>query len=443
MLKKAGGELSAPIGVSISQAKFPRPFDTGLEYSPPARGDWNIVHMGLLIPNSHQIFFCAQGCLRGVVQTTAEMDAMDRLSWAYLCDEDYADGSMEQNIIDSVAQVIRRMDSRPPCILVFLSCMHLFAGVDFDMIIDELESRFGGIDFVKCYMTPTMRFSGLAPVPTMYKQMYVPLRNVEKDAKSVNIIGYNWAFDEQCELVEILKNAGFELKEITRCGDYQSYLDMAKSQYNITIIPEAVPAGNELEQRLRQKHLYLPVSYDFEKIKQNYRLLCEQLGIELPDLSRQEAEAKEALESAAKALGSRPVAVDFVATHKPLELCRLLLENDFNVKRVFIDVINGEDKDAFDHIKENFPGVELFPTANSSMRFFAGSEQGENEFVAIGQKAAYFCRTDYFVDMVGAKGLYGFDGIKKLAVQITDAAANAKDRKTVIQHKGMGCSSCL
>ena len=89
--------------------------------------------MGLLIPQSHQIYFCAQGCLRGVVQTTAEMDAMDRLSWAYLCDEDYADGSMEYNIIDSVTAVIKRMDERPPCILVFLSCMHLFAGVDFDM----------------------------------------------------------------------------------------------------------------------------------------------------------------------------------------------------------------------------------------------------------------------------------------------------------------------
>lgn len=443
MLKKAGGELAAPTAVSIADAAFPRPFDTGLEYSPPARGDWNIVHMGLLVPQSHQIYFCAQGCLRGVVQTTAEMDAMDRLSWAYLCDEDYADGSMEQNIIDSVAEVIRRMDERPPCILVFLSCMHLFAGVDFDMIIDELESRFGGIDFVKCYMTPTMRFSGLAPVPTMYRQMFVPLRNVQKDDKSVNIIGYNWAFEQSCELVSIIKNAGFELRELPKCKSYSQYLDMAKSRFNITVIPEALPAGADLEERLGQKNLYLPVSWDFEKIKDNYKKLCEQLGAQMPDLSQEQTEAKAALEKAAKALGGRPVAVDFVAAHKPFELCRLLLENGFNVRRVFIDVIGGEDKDAFEFVKVNYPSVELLPTANSSMRFFASTEQTENEFVAIGQKAAYFCRTDYFVDMVGAKSLYGFDGIKKLAEQIADAAQIPKDRKTVIQHKGMGCNSCL
>ena len=442
MLKKAGGEATAPIGVCIKDAQFPRPFGTGLEYSPPARGDWNIVHMGLLIPQSHQIYFCAQGCLRGVVQTTAEMDAMDRLSWAYLCDEDYADGSMEYNIIDSVTAVIKRMDERPPCILVFLSCMHLFAGVDFDMIIEELESRFGGIDFVKCFMTPTMRFSGLAPVPTMYKQMFVPLRECEKDG-GVNIIGYNWAFESSCEFVRIIKSAGVTLRQLPECESYAQYLEMAKSAVNIAIIPEAVPAVQELEERLGQRALYLPVSWDFEKIKDNYKALCGALGIDLPDLSADEKEARAALESAAKVLGGRPVAVDFMAAHKPFELCKMLLESGINVTRIFIDVISGEDEQAFEFIKEKYPEFEIFPTVNTSMRFFAGGQMTENEFVAIGQKAAYFCATDHFVDIVGAKDMYGFDGVKKLAEKIADAAQNKKDRKVVIQHKGMGCQSCL
>ncbi len=91
----------------------------------------------------------------------------------------------------------------------------------------------------------------------------------------------------------------------------------------------------------------------------------------------------------------------------------------------------------------NYPDLEIYPTVNSSMRFFASSCDTENEYLAIGQKAAYFCCTDYFADMVGAKDMYGFDGIKKLAEMIIDASENPKDRKTVIQHKGMGCQSCL
>ena len=68
-------------GINITKAVFPAPFESGLEYNPPTRGVWNIVHTGMLIPESRQIFVCAQGCLRGVILTAAEMNAMDRMSW--------------------------------------------------------------------------------------------------------------------------------------------------------------------------------------------------------------------------------------------------------------------------------------------------------------------------------------------------------------------------
>ena len=49
-------------GINITKAAFPAPFESGLEYNPPTRGVWNIVHTGMLIPESRQIFVCAQGC---------------------------------------------------------------------------------------------------------------------------------------------------------------------------------------------------------------------------------------------------------------------------------------------------------------------------------------------------------------------------------------------
>ena len=47
--------------VRIADANFPAPFRSGLEYSSPARGTWNIVHTGMLIPEAHEIFVCAAG----------------------------------------------------------------------------------------------------------------------------------------------------------------------------------------------------------------------------------------------------------------------------------------------------------------------------------------------------------------------------------------------
>ena len=68
------------IGIPIRDAAFPEPFPQGLEYASPARGTWNIVHTGMLIPQAHEIFVCAASCLRGVVLTAAELGAQDRFS---------------------------------------------------------------------------------------------------------------------------------------------------------------------------------------------------------------------------------------------------------------------------------------------------------------------------------------------------------------------------
>ena len=71
-------------GVRISEIDFDNPFFDGLHYNAPARGVWNIVHTGMLIPEAHQIYVCAQGCLRGVILTAAEMNRMENMSWVAL-----------------------------------------------------------------------------------------------------------------------------------------------------------------------------------------------------------------------------------------------------------------------------------------------------------------------------------------------------------------------
>ncbi len=67
----------------------------------------------------------------------------------------------------------------------------------------------------------------------------------------------------------------------------------------------------------------------------------------------------------------------------------------------------------------------------------------EEKYLAVGQKAAFFCQTDNFVDIVAGGGGYGFEGIKRLAELMAEGAVNKKDRRKVIQHKGWGCESCL
>ncbi|MBR6872614.1 MAG: hypothetical protein IKN17_03795, partial [Ruminococcus sp.] len=179
-------------------------FEAGLEYNAPARGVWNIVHTGLLVPEGHQVYVCAQGCLRGVVLTVAETDQMDRLSWVSLSEEDMFDGTLESDVVDGVAEVIEKLPERPRCILIFLSCMHLFAGADYEVILDELRTQFKDIDFIDCYMTPTMRET-FSPTVWLTKRMCALIKPLPLNERSVGIIGCDRATDEDSELVRIIR----------------------------------------------------------------------------------------------------------------------------------------------------------------------------------------------------------------------------------------------
>lgn len=61
----------------------------------------------------------------------------------------------------------------------------------------------------------------------------------------------------------------------------------------------------------------------------------------------------------------------------------------------------------------------------------------------IGQKAAYFTGSPYFVNVVEGGGMYGFDGIGRMARLIAEAFSEKKDMRGLIQIKGLGCGCMI
>ena len=140
--------------------------DDGLSYSSPARGVWNIVHIGTLVPGGHQIYVCPTSCLRGVVLTTAELGAMDRLSTITVGEDNILEGDMEETLHEGVRKVIDSLPVRPRMMMVFTSCIHHFLAVNYQRIYRLLRKEYPDIDFIDCYMHPIMRRTS-PPVPTL------------------------------------------------------------------------------------------------------------------------------------------------------------------------------------------------------------------------------------------------------------------------------------
>lgn len=444
MLTRIGAPRDADIcEVAIATASFPAPFYSGLEFNAPARGTWNIVHTGMLIPESHHIYACAQGCLRGVVLTAAEMCEMDRFSWISVTEEDMYNGKMESNIVDGVAHIVEGLDPKPRAVMLAISCIHLFAGIDFPYIIETLSERFPDIGFVDGYMHPTMRKGGLNPDQTMRRQLYRLLEQRERNPKQINIIGNDFATSESSELVGMLEDAGYHICDITKCRTFDEYLDLARAALDITTLPAAGPAASDLEERLGIPHIALPISYDFGEIADGYTRLAEKLGFELPNLALDARDAADALEYAYGMVRDVPIEIDYTATPRPLSLAHLLIEHGFNVRRIYLDEISGLERGDFDWLRIHAPELRLASTLHPKMRFEATDEATSREVLAIGQKAAWFANTRTFVDIVAGGGLYGYDGIRQLCGLIAEAWMKDKDTRTVISHKGWGCKSCL
>lgn len=417
-------------------------FESTLEYGAPARGTWNIVHTGMLIPNAHQIFVCASGCLRGVVLTAAEMGASDRFSTIEIKEHNLLDGSMETLIIDGVSTILSKLHYTPSAILLYTSCIHHFIGCDMNYVFSCLREKFPNVDFTDCYMNPIMRKSGHTPDQIMRKQLYSLLKEQPQNDNVINIIGNDFSTDESSELIKILKYGGFEIKEITTCNTYDEYQQMATAKTNITYYPAAKFAGDELKKQLNQKHMYIPCSFNLETIENHIKSLIYDFNINYEfDFETAKENVQSAINRLKSIIKDVPVAIDYTAVSRPFELALLLAENDINVTRIYADSVSAEDKPAFEKLKNISPDLDIYPTVHPAMRIIPRKFDGK--ILCIGQKAAYFTDSRNFVNMVLGGGHWGFDGIIRLCREIEDAFLNEKETSKLIQAKGLGCESCI
>lgn len=431
-----------PPQTTFGAAAFPLPFPGTLEYNAPVRGPWNIVHTGMLLPQSHQIYVCADGCLRGVVLTAAEMKAMDRMSWVNVNETDMFNGHLEQDIIDGAGQILMRLPHLPQAVLLFISCIHQFAGCDMTRCISELSAQFPAVAFIDCYMTPTMRKSGLTPDQLIRRQLYRLLPDSPARPHTAAIVGNDRPTDSSSDLLRLLAAAGWLLRDLTHCRSYAEFTGTADSALLLTTLPAARPAAADLAIRTGRLHLHLPLAYGTAEIRRNLDMLASVLAVPSPDCTEAERAAERSLSQLRDIIGGSPVAIDYTATPRPAGLARLLLEHDIRVDRLYIDAFSPEEEEDFRFVAANFPAVKLFSTVHPAM-LFAPPDTPQPEFLAIGQKAAWFCHTPHFVNMLAGGGHWGFDGICRLADEMIQARQVPKDTARLIQHKGLGCPSCI
>ena len=459
------------VSVRIGEACFPSPFASRLEFNAPVHGTWNIVHIGMLVPEAHNIYVCADNCMRGVVMTAAEMGMEDRFSCVTIREQDLEVDNLETITIEGVTEVLKHLDVRPPLVFVFLVCIHLFVGSDESYILKQLRKRFPDISFVRCFMDPIRQKTGPSPDMELRGFMYEGIRELPERPKRVAVLGCDVPFGRDSELLRLIREEGCEAVELQDLESYAEYLALGESSLFLTTYINAHAGIKALAERLGRSFLYLPPVLSYEGIIEAHRTLRNAIrgGGGKPGsdrnafYARERAACEAALQDLSALIGDTAVAIDYSSHPRPLGMARLLLEAGISVRRVYLDVFSPEEEGDFELLRREFPSLEITATMQAEERLFRGKElEGFREAageireireirktgdpkepitLAIGQKAAWFEQTPHFVNMIEGGGLWGFEGIRSLCRRIGEAYMTEKDFEEIVPRKGLGCLS--
>lgn len=426
--------------IAIGKASFPKPFYIGLQYASPARGHWTIAHSPMLIPGCHEIYVCCACCLHGVVLSADEVpEGAGRFSMVTLTNENLIKGNLEEMMIDGIAHIIDELPERPKCVEGFTSCMQHFLHIDLNVVYGTLRERYPDIDFIDGYMIPTLQ-RRYSPDVLGRRQLMRAVQPLPRK-KAVNYVVNYYPVDEDNELSKMLRDGGYDIHDFADCKTYEQYKAMGESEANIYFLENSEPAAKDMKRRLKQEALYLTYSYDYAVLRQNLQTAADAFGLAMPDCDAFERDIEAKAKALLKEVGSTPIAIDYTATPRPLGLAKFLLTHGFHVYAVYFDKILPGEKEAFDFLQKEYPDLEL----RSAMHFKRGllprdDSKKFGKVLAIGQMAAYFTDTKYFVNLIENSGLYGYVGLSKILDWIgeANAAENPKMRE-IIQIKAWGC----
>ena len=209
----------------------------------------------------------------------------------------------------------------------------------------------------------------------------------------------------------------------------------------------------------------MPASFNYEEIKQQMERLAEILEKTLVSKIIQTSEeqietlnvlidaqkdfyyekeieaCEETIKKVREVVGDTPIVIDYLMHPRPLGLAKYLLEHGFCVEAVYLDGVSPEEEQEFYWLSKHAPELELRATIQPKMRVLPRNHEGK--MLALGQKAAWFTQSPYFVNVVEGAGWYGFDGIRKMAELMIRAYKEEKEVEDLVVRKGWGCESCI
>ena len=330
-----------------------------LSFNSPGAEGFGVKRAGLAIPGSIMLLV-GPGCCGRNTTILSEMSGYSDRFFFYTMDEtDIITSRHLQKIPQAIREICESSEKAPSVVMVCMTCVDALLGTDMERVCRKAADEVG-IPVVPCYMYALTR-EGRKPL----------LKSRKRRGDAVNLLGYFSPLQDDCELYDLLKQAGVKhIREISRCGDFDEYLAMSEANFNIVLHPESRLAAQDMEERLQIPSIELTRMYDTEKIHKQYGIFSKVIGVSLDDRPYKE-EAEAAVEEFLEKYGSIRVAIGEMMNGDVFDMAAALSKYGLDVREIYGTVT-----------AESFVRLRQLAETNGSIN--------ETVDLAIGKDAAYY-----------------------------------------------------
>ena len=254
-----------------------------LAYNSPGAQGFGVKRAGLAIPGSVMLLL-APGCCGRNTTILSELGGYSERFFYLMMDEtDIVTGRHLKKVPQAVEEIYDCLETKPSVVMICLTCVDALLGTDMERICKRAQKAVG-IPVLPCYMYALTREGRKPPMVHVRQSIYSLLEPKKKKSTSVNLLGHFAPLEDDSELYDLVRQLGIKkIREISRCKNYDEYLDMAEANFNLVLDAEARFAAADMQKRLGIPYIELTRLYQLDKIKNQYTLFAAALGSKFDD----------------------------------------------------------------------------------------------------------------------------------------------------------------
>lgn len=334
------------------------------------RGMGGLSRTAKFIPESIHILVSPVACQRHCDFDLKINGYTEGVYSLFLSEQEIVGGKVVEVLKKEILRLLQELSPQPKVITITVTCIDGlirsdYAGLE-QMLMKEYGIRFGVVE-----MFPILADNKVTHTDQFPHMVYGRIKtDPEKPKKKlVNLIGKIDPADPATDFYTVLRNAGYEVREIRQCKTLEEFDEMGEACLNVVLSYFNLHAAKMMEQKYKIPYFFWNQHMDFETIKSNYEELEKILGCSL-NIENYYQQAKAKAEEVRRLAEGKAFAVGQRLDYIPVKAACDLTSIGFHITSVFVDKIDKKDLKYYEWLKTNSPNTKIYLAPDISMRTY-------------------------------------------------------------------------